>query len=110
MTIEYIKGSELPRPEIFWKDPDGAIRDFSTGWTFIARIGQPGAAALVTKSTGIVGSSGAGNTPNLVIQWSANELDIAVATYSVDVQATLTSSGESVTRRFEISILPRVEV
>lgn len=106
MAVEYFKGSELPNIELTWNDSDGALRDFSTGWTFVARVGTSGAAALVQKTTGITG----GNTaPNVVISWDTSELaSLTPGEYVVDVIATFTATGQRLIRSFAISILPAI--
>jgi hypothetical protein len=111
MAIEYKSGSELPNPELEWKQSDGVLRDFATGWTFLVRVGTADLEALIEKTTGITGSGP--TAPNVLIEWDPDELDVLPnAVHTVDVEATFTSTGQSITLSFEISktasILPLV--
>jgi hypothetical protein len=108
--ITYKNGSELPNIEFTWNDSDGALRDFSAGWDFVVRVGTPGAEALIEKTEGITGDD---VVPNVLIEWDADELDILpLGNYSVEVEATLISTGQSIIQGTEISktasILPLV--
>jgi len=92
MAIEYYEGAEYPNVEVTWLDSDGAVINFSSGWTFTVRIGQAGQAAIVTKTTGITGGAVA---PNLVVSWSADELDtLTPDTYAMDVIARETATNK----------------
>ena len=72
MTIHYpTPASSLPDVQFTWNDADGNIIDFSSGWTFRMTIGRPPNAAVITKTSGIVGHAEA---PNLTIIWNPNEL------------------------------------
>jgi hypothetical protein len=66
-------------------DSNNNIIDFSTGYTFVVKVGVPGSAALLTKSAGI---TGAATAPNVVVAWTANELAVTPGTYSLDIIAT----------------------
>lgn len=106
MPITYIQGAELPDVEITWKDSDGEVIDFSTGWTFTVRIGVLGQAAVLEKTAGVVGT---GAAPNVLISWTAVELEnIPVNTYALQVIARHTASGKD--RKFAdtITIEPQV--
>lgn len=72
--------AERPSLKFWWVDDDGVtLIDFSTGYTFVLKLGAPGQAATFTKSTGITGAAGSGSepsgTPNLVVSFTAAELD-----------------------------------
>jgi hypothetical protein len=109
MPVEYIQGAELPDITIRWTDSDGTAIDFTSGWTFTVRIGQVGQAAVVQKTTGITGSDGASNTPNLVISWSSTEIEsVAAATYSLQVIARHTGSGKDRKLQDSLIISPQV--
>lgn len=93
MGIILYKTAELPDLQLWLTDDDGALIDFSTGYTFVFKIGSPGKAAQVTKSTGIVGAAGSGTelsgTPNITIAFTAAELDtIARNKYTGQLRAT----------------------
>lgn len=110
MAIEYIQGSELPNPEVPWFEDDGVTqRDFSTGWTFKVLVGQAGSAAVFEKTDGVTGFNAA-SPYQILIEWDAGELDDLTpgGTYRVDIEATFTATGQSLTRFIEIAILPAV--
>lgn len=92
MPVTYIQGAELPDIEITWTDSDGSVIDYSTGYTFTILLGQLGQAAILTKTTGIVGNNTA---PNIVVTWSNTEIEsLAVATYVMQITARHTASGK----------------
>ena len=81
----YILGAELPNYTVTWRDSAGAVIDFSTGWTFTAKLGIPGDDAIVTKTSGI---TGAATAPNLTVTWATGELDdIQPGTYVLQISA-----------------------
>jgi len=55
------------RPEAILGLPDGV--DVSSGYTFVLKIGKPGSAALLTKSSGLTGGVG-----QVTVTWLAGEL------------------------------------
>jgi len=89
MTIHYpTAAASLPAAEFNWIDVNGATLDFSSGWTFKLTIGRPPNAAVLTKTTGLVGRS---TSPNLFVNWAPNEL--AVLTPGIwNIQVTASSS------------------
>lgn len=106
MPVTYIQGAELPDIEVTWKDSDGAVIDFSTGFTFTVRLGQIGQVATLTKTTGITPSA---TTPNLVISWSNTEIEsLAANTYTMEVIARHTSSGKDRKMHDQVTISPQV--
>jgi hypothetical protein len=105
-VLRYTKGDELEPIAITWYEPDGTLYDFSTGWTFTARIGNPGSEALVQKTSGFTGTATA---PNLTLAWADGDLDgIAGGTYHLDVTARLTTGDLDVTRTWLFQILTGV--
>ncbi len=94
-SVRYFSTAELPALHLWIYDDDGSLIDFSSGFTFVLKLGQAGSAAVLTKSSGITGAAGAGSepdgTPNLVISWSAGELAVTAANYLA--QLTATSGG-----------------
>lgn len=90
--MKYTHGAELPSVGIEWTDSSGGILDFSLGWTFTVKIGQPNADADVTKTSGITGDAA---LPNIVIAWDPGELDdLDTGAYVLQVAARHTASGK----------------
>lgn len=74
-----------------WKDYAGALYNFSTGWTFSAKVVALGLnAALVTKTSGI---TGAATSPNVVIDFET--ADFTPLTAGADYQVILTATPSS---------------
>jgi hypothetical protein len=94
-TVSYFTSAERPALELWVLDDDGTLIDFSSGYTFSFKIGNPGVTALLTKTTGIAGAAGAGTaptgTPNVVVTWTAGELALASGTYAWQLTATTSS-------------------
>lgn len=93
MTEPYtiIQGAELPDLTITWRDQNDAIINFATGYTFTLKLGQPGQAATLTKTTGITGSA---NSPNITVTW-AGDLDmLPPALYTLQLTARRTADGK----------------
>jgi hypothetical protein len=107
-VLRYTKGDELEPVSITWYQPNGTLYNFTSGWTFTARIGTPGTAALVQKTTGF---TGAATAPNLSLAWTAGDLAaIASGTYHLDITARLTAGSLDVTRSWLFQILDGVNV
>jgi hypothetical protein len=87
-VIRRTKGAELPDIGITWYQEDGVtLYNFSAGWTFAVRIGNPGATALVTPT-----AAGAATAPNIVITFAAAALDsIPAGSYHLDVTPRFTA-------------------
>lgn len=109
--ITYFNAAENPI-RIWAIDPaltaNGGLIDFSVGgYTFVVKIGNPGSAAALTKSSGIAGAVGAGveptGTPNLVITPTANEFAALSGVYGI--QLTATSGGNDTLFQDTIQIL-----
>jgi hypothetical protein len=94
--IRYRRTAERPDLALWLLDDDGTLIDFSTGYTFQLKIGDPGSTALLTKTLNITGATGAGveptGTPNITIGWAAGELDITPGTYELQLTATTASA------------------
>lgn len=102
MTVTYIAGAELGDLEVTWQDSDGAVIDFSTGYTFQVKVGRRGSASF-TKTTGI---TGAATAPNVVIAWSTSgELNNLPANdYTVQIVATRDSDSKQRIMHTELSV------
>lgn len=95
-AITYYRTADLPALKLWIFDDDGSLINFATGWTFVLKIGDPGSAALLTKGpSGIAGAAGSGveptGVPNVVVTWSAGEINLTAGTYGL--QLTATSGG-----------------
>lgn len=95
--IVYYQSAERPAVQLWLFDEDGALIDFSTGYTFAFKLGSPGKPAVFTKTAGITGAAGSGTergggTPNVSINFSAGELAALVAN-SYTGQLTATTGG-----------------
>jgi len=95
-TLHYYRTAERPDLKFWIQDDDGTLIDFSTGYTFAFKLGQPGSAATFTKTTGITGAAGSGTessgTPNITISFTAAELDaLVVGNTTWQIRATTTS-------------------
>lgn len=92
--LVYFRNAERPATKMWLFDDDETLIDFS-GYSFRFRIGNPGKASLLTKTSNITGAAGAGveptGTPNVVVTWSAGELDIEPGTYRWQLTCTTSS-------------------
>jgi hypothetical protein len=105
MPVTYIQGAELPDILVTWRDSDGAIINFSSGWTFTLRLGQLGQAAILTK-TDLVGAATA---PNLTISWSNTEIEnLAAQTYTMQIIARHVATGKDRKMTDSLTITPQV--
>jgi hypothetical protein len=105
MPVTYIQGAELPDILVTWKDENGNVINFSSGWTFTLRLGQLGQAAVLTK-TDLVGAATA---PNLTISWTSTEIEsLAVNTYTMQIIARHVSSGKDRKMTDSLTITPQV--
>lgn len=91
----YLKGVTLgPAMQIIWRDNLGALIDYSTAWTFSAKVAATNTPSvlLATKTANITGSSGALGY-NVVIDWdTADHTPLpAGANYTVQLVATPTA-------------------
>jgi hypothetical protein len=100
---EYIQGADIPDLTITWLDQAGDVIDYSSGYTFSLKLGQPGQAAALTKSTGI---TGAATSPNITVTWAAsNELNtLDAGTYTLDVIATRAADSKQRIMRRELRV------
>src|SRR5262245_54288632 len=93
--LRYHSNAERPVAELWPFDDDGALIDFSPGgYPFSFKIGNKGETALLTKTTNIAGAAGSGTepagVPNITITWTTGELNLATATYTWQLTATIT--------------------
>lgn len=109
MSYNYRVGQELPAMSFAWSDGAGALIDFSTGWTFTAKVCAATAptTTLLTKSSGI---TGAATSPNVTVDWSTTDFaDLTAAAngtpYVVHLTATRTADNKQ--RVFNPGQLPK---
>lgn len=93
MSVPYTQGAELPDLTFEWRDSTGALIDFSSGYTFVLKLGTPGQAAVLTKSTGI---TGAATNPNVTVVWATSgELNtLTPGVYTLQLIATRSSDSK----------------
>jgi hypothetical protein len=94
-VVKYFKGSDGPPTPVFWRDWTGQLVDFSSGWTFVVKVGTTDAVSTsFTKNTGITGAVGSLDAkppvPNITIAWATSgELNsLSPGVYLVQIQAT----------------------
>ncbi len=91
-TFTYRKSAERPAAKLWLYDDDRTLIDFSSGYTFSLKIGVPGSAALLTKTSNIVGAAGSGTeptgTPNITVTWTAGELALTPGAYAWELTCT----------------------
>jgi hypothetical protein len=104
--LSYVRNAERPAARLWLFDDDGTLIDFSSGYTFSFKIGVVGATALLTKTTNIAGAVGAGTeptgTPNVVITWTAGELNLTPGVYQWQLTCTVTALDRTFTGTFQI--------
>lgn len=107
LKVAYVQGSDLPDLAYDWKDTKGLLIDYSTGWTFELKIGEPGVAALVTKTSGI---TGAATSPNITIAWNTTgELNtLPPGDYRAQLRAQRTSDNKQRYMVFFLDINPAI--
>jgi hypothetical protein len=98
-TLRYHTTASLPSSELWLLDDDGTLIDFATGYTFSLKIGHKGSAAILTKTTGITGATGAGveptGTANIVVAWDDAEFGSKTpGPYTWQLKCTATSGGK----------------
>lgn len=105
-TLVYYRTAERPDIRLWLLDDDGDLVDLS-GHTFEFKLGDPGSAALFTKTTGITGAVGSGTepdgTPNVTITFAAGELDaVPASSCSWQLRATSASNDRVYQGRFSL--------
>jgi hypothetical protein len=101
ITPTYIVGDDLPSIEIDWY-VGGVLVDFSSGYSWRLRVGR-GDTATVEKTTGI---TGAATSPNVTIDWAADELATLDGgqTYTAQLRARRTSDNKDRTFVFRLNV------
>lgn len=108
--IRIHKTAERPSIELWWQAADGSLIDFTTGYTFTFKVGDPSSAAIFTKTSGITGAAGSGTqqsgTPNITITFTAGELDSVDTSRKYTWQLRATTGGLDRIFEGEIRFLP----
>jgi hypothetical protein len=85
-TWTYRADAESPSYCVEWRDANGDLINFATGYTFeVKLVNQATAVSALTKSSGI---TGAATSPNITVAWTTGELNLTPATYQVHLTAT----------------------
>lgn len=103
-SIEIVRTAERPDWELWLTDSRGELIDLSSGYTFELKIGARGQAAVVTKTTGITGSAGSDTEPNVLIEFTAGELDDLTSSSYV-AQLTATTGGLDRIWQFTVKVV-----
>lgn len=108
MSYNYRVGQELPAMSFAWSDGTNTLIDYSTGWTFTAKVCAATASTttLLTKTTGI---TGAATSPNVVIDWTATDfaaLTAAAAGTKYVVHLTARRTADTKDRVYNPGKLP----
>lgn len=95
--VHYYRTAERPDVRLWLTDSAGNLVDLSAGYTFELKLGNPGSAATLTKSSGLTGAAGAGveptGTPNLVVSLTSAEFDgLTPGTTTLQIRARLTAA------------------
>lgn len=112
--VTYYQGADLADLDLWWVDQQGALIDFSSGWSFLVEVGKQWRAALVSKSAGVVGAAGSGTpdtgTPNVSIVWAVAELDAVAPGDDWIVEVTATNgAGKNRKVQVDLTIIAEVE-
>ena len=110
MALEYTIGDELGDGSLYWLDGDGALINFTTGYTFSLKVYDSTDTAFFTKTTGMTGAAGSLTTPtpNLVVAWATSAELSTITTaglYPLRIVATRTADSKTRTFRGSIRIL-----
>jgi hypothetical protein len=97
--VRYFANAERPTLRLTWYDDDDNLIDFSSGYTWSLKVGNPGSAALLTKTSGI---TGAATAPNVTIAWTAGELNLTPGTYTYQLTATTSALDRTMTGQIQI--------
>lgn len=104
-TYTYYKEQSLPAIPLEWRDKDGELIDFSSGWTFSAKLLNTATGAIVFTITGTI--TGAATSPNLTINLADAEFaSVTAGTYDLYVKGVRTSDSKD--RVFRPDNLPRI--
>jgi hypothetical protein len=98
--LTYYRTAERPALQFWLEDEAGALIDFTTGYSFVFKLGYEGAAAVFTKASGITGAAGSGTElagiPNVTIAFTPDELVLPAATYRWQLRASAPGSLDRV--------------
>jgi hypothetical protein len=100
----YRSDQELPSLAFEWLDRDGAVIDFSSGWTFQCELVDDDGVAQVTQTTGITGDS---TSPNVTVAWATGALADLDGIYRIHLRAR---DGSNSDRFFRPNNWPTMQV
>jgi hypothetical protein len=81
----YRQDAEIPSFAVEWRDGNGALINFASGYTFQVLLVNTSDAVVLTKTTNI---TGAATSPNVTVAWPAGELNITPGVYFLHLRAT----------------------
>lgn len=100
----YRQDQEVPSFAVTWKDRDGTIINFATGYTFqVLLVNALTGTIALTKTTNI---TGAATSPNVTVAWPTGELNIAAGYYYLHLRATTGGAD----RLFSPAALPEIRI
>lgn len=108
-TITIVKNQELPAMAFEWRDSSNTLIDYSTGYTFTAKI-APQTTPTVTTLTKSSGITGLATAPNVAIAWSTADLTALTAGVTYVVWLIATRTADSLHRVFSPALLPTIMV
>ncbi len=83
--------AEAPSFAVAWKDRDGNLIDFSSGYTFEIEFVRNDE-VVWSKTTGI---TGAATSPNVVVAWASGDLANLTSGVSYELHLTATDSSSN---------------
>jgi hypothetical protein len=82
----YWQGAEKPDYTIEWRDRNGDLIDFSSGYTFRVDLYDTTGKSVYNQTSGI---TGAATSPNVTIVWATNwNASVAAGLYQLRLRAT----------------------
>ena len=109
-TYKVRVGESLPDLGLFVRDNGALLAGLASGYTFALKVGTLDGDLVFTKSSGIVGQTGANSpplgTPNVVIRWATtDELDqLTPGTFKAQLFITRSSDSKVRIEEWLISV------
>lgn len=103
MTLSYFASDELPH-WVATISHNGALPDFSSGWTFRVVISTAaGGTPLLEKTTNITGAA----SGVVTVAWASGDLAITPGSYRIQLKATRTADNAEATIEDSVTIKRR---